>query len=159
MERNTIICGDAETELKKLPDGSINCCISSPPYWALRDYGVDGQLGLEPTFNTYIDKLCTIYDQVKRVLRPDGVIFVNLGDTYNAGRSGGWAGGKHGMSKPENSPNQSGVNAKNLPAKSLCLIPQRFAIEMVNPNWVIREDISEKDKIYVLTELTKRGIL
>ncbi|KKL14376.1 hypothetical protein LCGC14_2516260, partial [marine sediment metagenome] len=82
---NEIICGSALEVLKTLPADSINCCISSPPYWALRDYGVEGQLGLEPTFEEYIDKLCTIYDEVKRVLRKDGTCFVNLGDTYAGG--------------------------------------------------------------------------
>ena len=56
---NKIICGAAEDVLKTLPDESVNCCISSPPYWALRDYGVEGQLGLEPTFEEYIDKIAT----------------------------------------------------------------------------------------------------
>ena len=82
MQVNTIICGAMPDATKGFPDGSINCSISSPPYWALRDYGVDGQLGLEKTFEEYIDKLCTIYDEVKRVLRDDGCCFVNLGDTY-----------------------------------------------------------------------------
>jgi DNA modification methylase len=138
---NKIICGAAEKVLPQMPAESVSCCISSPPFWALRDYGVDGQLGLEPTFEEYIDKLCGIYDEVKRVLRNDGTCFVNLGDTYNAGRSGGWAGGKHGMNKPENSPNQSGVNARNIPTKSLCLIPQRFAIGMVARGWILRNVI------------------
>lgn len=138
---NKIICGDCIEVMKDWPDGSVSCSISSPPYWALRDYGVDGQLGLEKTFEEYIDKLCTIYDEVQRVLRKDGTCFVNLGDTYNAGRSGGWAGGKYGMNKPENAPNQSGVNARNLPTKSLYLIPQRFAIEMVNRGWILRNTL------------------
>ena len=64
-----------------------------------------------------------------------------IGDTYNAGRSGGWAGGKSGISKPEIAPNQSGVNAKNIPAKSLIMIPFRFAIEMVNRGWILRNTI------------------
>ena len=82
MEVNKIICGDALEVLKTLPDNSISCCISSPPYWALRNYDVEGQLGLEPTFEEYLDKLLNIYDEVKRVLRKDGTCFVNLGDTY-----------------------------------------------------------------------------
>ncbi len=138
---NEILVGDALEVLRTFPAESVNCCISSPPYWSLRDYGVAGQLGLEPTFEEYIDKLCTVYDEVKRVLRKDGTCFVNLGDTYNAGRSGGWAGGKHGISKPENAPNQSGVNVKNIPTKSLCLIPERFAIAMVNRGWILRNVI------------------
>ena len=79
---NKIICGDSLQELKKLPDESVDCVITSPPYWALRDYGVEGQLGLEPTFQEYITKLCNIFDEVKRVLKKEGTCWVNLGDTY-----------------------------------------------------------------------------
>ena len=64
-----IINGDSLEVLKTLPDESVDCAITSPPYWALRDYGCDGQLGLEPTFQEYVDKLCNIFDEVKRVLK------------------------------------------------------------------------------------------
>jgi len=80
--KNKIIQGDAKIELKRMKSDSINCCVTSPPYWALRDYGVDGQLGLEPTFQEYINKLCDIFDEVKRVLRKDGTCWVVIGDTY-----------------------------------------------------------------------------
>jgi site-specific DNA-methyltransferase (adenine-specific) len=129
MEVNTIICGAMPQATKVFPDGYFNCCISSPPYWALRDYGVDGQLGLEPTFEEYIDKLCAIYDEVKRVLRADGTCWVNLGDTY-AGS------GRDKEPVPRSDFQVSGVSAK-----SLCLIPQRFAIEMVNRGWILRNVI------------------
>jgi len=135
MNVNRIICGDAKTELKKLPDGSINCCVSSPPYWALRDYGVVGQLGLEPTFEEYIDKLCTIYDEVKRVLRPDGTCFVNLGDTYGGLKVGNTETRKYKGIVTDSFTKSGGVD------KSLCLIPQRFAIEMVNRGWILRNVI------------------
>ena len=82
METNIILEGDCLEVLKTFPDESINCCMTSPPYWALRDYGVDGQLGLEDTFQQYINKLCDIFDEVKRVLRKDGTCWVNIGDTY-----------------------------------------------------------------------------
>ena len=82
MISNRILHGDALTKLKEIPEKSINMCMTSPPYWALRDYGVDGQLGLEPTFDKYISNLCDIFDEVKRVLRDDGTCWVNLGDTY-----------------------------------------------------------------------------
>ena len=129
---------------KVFPDGYFNCSISSPPYWALRDYGVDGQLGLEPTFEEYIEKLCTIYDEVKRVLRDDGTCWVNLGDTY-AGSGRGWD-GKQAYLKPsfrrdkETAP-RSDFQVPGVSAKSLCLIPQRFAIEMVNRGWILRNVI------------------
>ena len=122
--------------------GSVNCSISSPPYWALRDYGVDGQLGLEKTLEEYIDKLCTIYDEVKRVLRADGTCWVNLGDTYNG------SGGDHKAHHKNDASFQTGLmrgsrptNAARVPTKSLCLIPQRFAIEMVNRGWILRNVI------------------
>ena len=205
---NEIVCGDCLEVMKDWPDGSINCCISSPPYWALRDYGtgkwiggdsecdhlgepkrtqagfnerysgkppkntdkqselrtpfldecgkcgarrIDKQLGLEKTFEEYIDKLCTIYDEVKRVLRPDGTCFVNLGDTYNstpAGNMPNWKqkGGDGCYNRLYARHTQGGGNAVtpkqiqygNIQAKSLCLIPQRFAIEMVNRGWIAR---------------------
>jgi DNA modification methylase len=141
LPENTIICGPAKEVLQTFHDEPINCCISSPPYWALRDYGVDGQLGLEPTFEEYVLKLCDIYDEVKRVLRKDGTCFVNLGDTYNNVTPGGrdinrW---------PKQSRNDHTPNNRSLPVnvqvKSLCLIPQRFAIEMVNRGWILRNVI------------------
>ncbi len=141
MQTNTIICGSAKEVLQTMPDKSINCCISSPPYWALRDYGVDGQLGLEKTFEEYIDKLCNIYDEVKRVLRDDGTCWVNLGDTYNNVSPGGrdinrWP----KQSRNDHSPADKPLAAE-VQIKSLCLIPQRFAIEMVNRGWILRNVI------------------
>jgi site-specific DNA-methyltransferase (adenine-specific) len=138
---NRIICGSAKEVLQTMPAESINCCISSPPYWALRDYGVEGQLGLEKTFEEYIDKLCGIYDEVKRVLRPDGTCWVNLGDTYNNVTPGG----RDANRWPKQSRNDHTPNNRSMPAnvkvKSLCLIPQRFAIEMVNWGWILRNVI------------------
>ncbi len=119
---------------KVFPDGYFNCCISSPPYWALRDYGVDGQLGLEKTFEEYIDKLCTIYDEVKRVLRDDGTCWVNLGDTY--GKSASTI-TNTGFGEVKNQP---GLRIGGID-KCLMLIPQRFAIEMVNRGWILRNVI------------------
>lgn len=80
-------CGDALTELQKLEPESVDCCITSPPYWALRDYKCNGQLGLEPTFQEYINKLVTIFDEVKRVLKRSGSCWVVIGDTYTATKS------------------------------------------------------------------------
>ena len=145
---NRIICGNAQDTLKTLPDSSINCCISSPPYWALRDYGIDGQLGLESTFEEYIDKLCGIYDEVKRVLRKDGTCFVNLGDTYAGSNQGAGTTPDREISKKQLS--NRGTNwmfdqkkaltskISGVQNKSLILIPQRFAIEMVSRGWILR---------------------
>ena len=144
---NRIIQGDALTELRKLPIESVNCVMTSPPYWALRDYGIDGQLGLEPTFEEYVNKLCNIFDEVKRVLRKDGTIWVNVGDTYSSGNRGEEITdslSKNNLKKGETLPKGfSPPNRNNcgIPDKSLCMIPFRFAIEMGNRGWILRNTI------------------
>ena len=139
---NKIIHGDSLEELKKLPEKSINMCMTSPPYWALRDYGVDGQLGLESTFDEYINKLCDIFDEVKRVLRDDGTCWVNMGDTYST-ISGNMRGKE--FNHPKYQAAESVTHFKQpktkLPDKCLIMIPQRFAIEMVNRGWILRNTI------------------
>ena len=84
LETNKIYCIDVLAGLKQLDDESIDMVMTSPPYWALRDYGVEGQLGLEPTIKEYIDKLLSIFDEVKRVLKKEGTCWVNIGTTYNS---------------------------------------------------------------------------
>lgn len=80
-----LLIGDCLEMLRTLPEKSVHCCISSPPYFALRDYGVDGQIGLEPTPEVYIDALVQVYREVWRVLRDDGVCWINLGCSYADG--------------------------------------------------------------------------
>ncbi|MFA5158184.1 MAG: DNA methyltransferase [Patescibacteria group bacterium] len=139
---NEIVCGDCLNALKTFPAESINCCISSPPYWALRDYGVAGQLGLEPTIEEYIDRLCDIYDEVKRVLRKDGTCFVNLGDTYHNATKWTYQNGAQTISGGNPIDLATGRKQnQGIPEKCLCLIPQRFAIEMVNRGWILRNVI------------------
>lgn len=168
---NKIFQGSALEVLKTLQSESVDCVMTSPPYWALRDYGVQGQLGLEPTLEEYIDNLCTIFDEVKRCLKKEGTCWVNLGDTYFG--SGKGAGGDIEGSKQvwtfENKETKicthcrksfegyafqqfcgsacSGVDNTprtkkgKLPDKTLCMIPFRFAIEMVNRGWILRNTI------------------
>jgi len=107
--------------LKKLPHDSVDCVVTSPPYWMLRDYGVENQLGREIHFDDYINKLCNIFDEVKRVLKPSGTCFVNLGDSY--------------------AKNKIHVEDITIAKKSLYLIPFRFAIEMINRGWLLRNNI------------------
>ena len=228
---NTILQGDALTKLKELPEKSINMCMTSPPYWALRDYGtasweggdkncnhildktselqgdwkrpsreefnkvgevlecvvckkqfkgklgnkfcstkclntlsndertnvksirveicsicgakrVDKQLGLEPTFDQYISKLCDIFDEVKRVLRDDGTCWVNIGDTYSATR---WTGEGKGQPMNKMKDGHRDINplkdTGNIPDKCLVGIPFRFALEMINRGWILRNTI------------------
>lgn len=133
---NRIIQGDALEVLKKLPDESINMVMTSPPYWALRDYGIDGQLGLEPTFQEYIEKLCNMFDEVKRVLKKDGTCWVNIGDTYGT-QSGAMRDGKFGE---KNTNNQQMIQPPGK-HKSLSMIPARFAIEMIERGWILRNTV------------------
>ena len=82
LNLNTVICGDALEELKKIPAESIDCVITSPPYWQLRDYGWKGQWGLEKTYMEYLNRLWSIMDEIKRILKPEGTVWINLADTY-----------------------------------------------------------------------------
>lgn len=81
---NTFLTGDVLETLKTLPNESVYCCVTSPPYFGLRDYGVEGQIGVEPTPDEYVNKLVNAFREVKRVLRKDGTLWVNLGDSYDA---------------------------------------------------------------------------
>lgn len=144
LELNKIYQGDSLEILKKFPDESIDCVITSPPYWALRDYGVSGQLGLEPTFQEYINKLCDIFDEVKRVLKKSGTCWVNIGDTY--GTSSG-SGERNGLQRTNRGTQnfedwkKKGKNGVKQYSKSLLQIPSRFAIEMSNRGWILRNRI------------------
>lgn len=95
---NSVNCVDAIDLFKGLPDNSIHCIMTSPPYFGLRDYNVTGQIGLEQTPREYVDKLVAVFREARRVLRDDGTLWVNLGDSYNASGKGGnpedseWAG-------------------------------------------------------------------
>ena len=146
MEVNTIVCGDALTILKMLPDESIDMIMTSPPYYCLRDYGIDGQIGLETTPQEYLEKLWAIFDEVKRILKKTGTCFVVLGDTY-AGSGCGTndyrtqaSKSLSGKSFDYNTMFQGKQNKKYqiLPAKCLLLIPERFAIGMVEHGWILR---------------------
>ena len=130
MGIDKIIQGDALAVLQTLQDESVDCVITSPPYWNLRDYSVEGQLGLEPTFQEYITKLCDIFDEVKRVLKKEGTCWVNLGDTYSGNKEG----------KTDNKVSDylkdtsTGIHKKaTITEKCLCQIPSRFAIEICDP--------------------------
>lgn len=85
----TIYQGHALDVLRRMPDNSVHCVVTSPPYFALRDYGVDGQIGLEDTPALFLDALVEVFREVRRVLRPDGTCWVNMGDSYSHGGPGG----------------------------------------------------------------------
>lgn len=141
---NKIICGDSLKVLKTIPDEIIDCVVTSPPYWALRDYGVVGQIGLESTIEEYLDKLILIFDEIKRVLKPSGTCWVNFGDTYANKTKGGHRNKPQGNMYDSLTKRATFPKLKtelSIPPKSLCLIPVRFAVRMIERNWILRNEI------------------
>ena len=138
--------GDALSVLKTMPDQSINTCVTSPPYWGLRDYGIDGQLGLEPTPEEYVANLVEVFREVKRVLRNDGTLWLNLGDSYYNYRPGkGQALVKQTVSKtkqdlPDTCPRR-GNKLVGLKEKDLVGIPWMVAFALRADGWYLRSDI------------------
>jgi DNA modification methylase len=133
--------GDALSVLKTMPAQSINTCVTSPPYWGLRDYGVDGQLGLEPTPTEYVANLVEVFREVRRVLRDDGTLWLNLGDSYNGTRMNrsGQHGYKDGRSNRDKRFSVGGV--EGLKPKDLVGIPWRVAFALQADGWYLRSDI------------------
>jgi DNA modification methylase len=140
--KDQIINGDALAELTKIPDGIFNMCVTSPPYWGLRDYGKDGQIGLEKTPEEYIEKLVAIFREVRRTLRDDGTLWLNLGDSYaGSGGMGSWVDrkAKNGMMKINDYYRNKPI--KGLKPKDLCMIPARVALALQADGWWLRQDI------------------
>jgi DNA modification methylase len=141
---NRIVCGDALGVLKGLPDDSVDCVVTSPPYWALRDYGVKGQIGLEPSVEEYLEKLMNVFAEIRRVLKPEGTAWINFGDTYANKTKGGQQNKIKGnlfdsLSKRAKIPPLKSDGS--IPAKSLSLIPERFAVKMIEQGWILRNQI------------------
>ena len=134
-----LYCGDVLEGLQSLEDKSVQTCITSPPYWGLRDYGVDGQLGLEKTPEEYVEKLVAVFREVRRVLRDDGTVWLNLGDSYNG--SGGAGGDYSTGGLKEGQPKYGRKFASNLKPKDLVGIPWRVAFALQADGWYLRQDI------------------
>lgn len=139
----TICAGEALNVLREMPPNTFNCVITSPPYFWLRDYGVDTQIGQENTIDEYIEDICTVMDEVQRVLCPDGLLFLNLGDTYYSGK------GQPRGPDPKSKKRRFGLRAVDvgggmgigLQQKSLIGIPWRIAIAMTMRKWALRSSI------------------
>ena len=142
--------GDCLEVLRTLPDESVHCCVTSPPYFGLRDYGIDGQYGLEPTPEEYVAKMVEVFREVKRVLRKDGTLWLNIGDSFFSTTKGS------GGSNPETSPKQAWKGVENgqgftprkisagaldLKPKDLVGIPWLVAFALRADGWYLRQDI------------------
>jgi DNA modification methylase len=134
---NKIINGDCLEELKKLPDQCVQTCVTSPPYFGLRDYGVDGQIGLEETLEEYVGQIVDVFREVRRCLRDDGTLWLNLGDSYSAGGRGG--GGKQDTNK--GSINLGAWKVAGYGQKQLLGVPCKVAFVLQADGWILRQDI------------------
>lgn len=149
-EKGVIYHNNSFDALTKLPSKSINCIVTSPPYWGLRDYGNEDQLGLETTLNGYVENLINLFREIWRVLRDDGVVWLNLGDSYAGG--GNNRGNNSPISKKQASnkgaTGQCGDHPKNINPesigfrrKSLVGVPWRVAFGLQDDGWILRQDI------------------
>lgn len=136
--------------LEKMPSDSIDCIVTSPPYYALRDYGNPYQIGLEPTHFDYLVHLIAVFDEVKRVLKKEGTCWVNMGDTYGGSGKGygdlrldpKFGKGRSRTIAPKNTRNKmAGGVPRHTEGKSLLQIPSRFAIMMTERGWILRNEI------------------
>lgn len=135
----TLHHGDALAVLRTLPDQSVNCCVTSPPYFGLRDYGIEGQYGLEASPAEYVETMRALFAEVRRVLADDGTLWINLGDSYSSGGRGSYdtGGGKtrargHAAARPTD-----GIPA----GKNMLGIPWRVAFALQDDGWILRNDV------------------
>lgn len=147
-----ILVGDCRESLRSLPDRSVNCVVTSPPYFGLRDYGVDGQLGLEPTPDEFVAAMVEVFREVWRVLRDDGTLWLNLGDSYNnagSSRNGegldgsrrGGATGPDGATSYKKRDLRYALREHGIKHKDLIGIPWRVAFALQADGWYLRQDI------------------
>jgi DNA modification methylase len=142
--RARLYVGDVLDVLRGMDSESVHCCVTSPPYWGLRDYGMDGQIGLEPTPEAYTAKMVEVFREVRRVLRNDATAWVNLGDSYNAyndnrGPSTSFQSATE-QALPD-LPSGNGLTCKSLKPKDLVGIPWRVAFALQADGWYLRSDI------------------
>jgi DNA modification methylase len=140
----TVILGDAREKLTTMiPDESVQCVVTSPPYYGLRDYGVDGQIGLEPSLDEFLDALLDVFAEVHRVLRPDGTLWLNMGDSYVSSGSGS----RNDKRWPKQSRNTGSTHATRkltsspLAPKNLMGVPWRLAFALQDAGWILRQEI------------------
>jgi len=157
---NEIFHGNCLDVLKTMPDNSVDCCVTSPPYFGLRDYGTDEQIGLEETPELFVSKLVEVFTEVKRVLKPEGTLWLNLGDSYNGSGKGGYTEEakanfkntgfghpSHEASKIRKQTTNKGANIDRptkivgLKPKDLIGIPWMVAFALRSSGWYLRQDI------------------
>ncbi len=138
LNQSVIFQGDALTSLRRMPDKSVQCIVTSPPYWGMRDYSIPDQIGLEPTLNQFLNSLRSVFAEARRVLRDDGLLWLNIGDGYTSGNRGWRAPDKknraRAMAVRPDTPD-------GLKPKDLLGVPWRLAFALQEDGWYLRADI------------------
>jgi site-specific DNA-methyltransferase (cytosine-N4-specific) len=135
---STLITGDSRQALARLPSGLFQCCVTSPPYWSLRNYHIDGQIGLESSVADYIGSLVDVFREVRRVLRDDGTLWLNIGDSYT---SGGRKWRAPDKKNPVRAMDVRPPTPDGLKPKDLIGVPWRLAFALQEAGWFLRADI------------------
>ena len=149
-----VLQGDALATLRTLPSETVDCCITSPPYWGLRDYGVDGQLGMEETPEAFVAAMVAVFREVRRVLKPEGTLWLNMGDSYAGARRGGHPSDTSTLNgtsshanrtasrRRDNAPvPRSDIKVQGLKPKDMVGIPWMLAFALRDDGWYLRQDI------------------
>jgi len=138
IEQSILFEGDALTVLQRMPSDSVQCVVTSPPYWGLRDYGIPDQIGLEPSLPQFLGRLRTIFTEVKRILKPTGVFWLNIGDGYTSGNRGWRAPDKKNRARAMSVRPET---PEGLKPKDLIGIPWRLAFALQEDGWYLRADV------------------
>lgn len=137
----TLHHGDSLEVLRTLPDQSVDCCVTSPPYFGLRDYGTEGQYGLEASPAEYVETMRALFSEVRRVLANDSTLWLNLGDSYARNPAKGTSGTMNGRNVPRMGYAGDRIGRPLLPEKNLLGIPWRVAFALQDDGWILRNDI------------------
>jgi len=138
---HTILQGDVRTQLAQIPDETVRCCVTSPPYFGLRDYGMSEQIGLERDPDAFVDTLVNVFREVRRVLRSDGTLWLNIGDSYAGSGKGPEGNIGKGETHRNVGPTHGGVVPDGMKPKDLIGIPWMLAFALRKDGWYLRQDI------------------
>lgn len=138
-----IIVGDCREVMKTMSSDSVDCVVTSPPYWGLRDYGVEGQLGMEPTLGEHIETMVGVFREVRRILKPTGTVWLNYGDCYATSPNGRSAADTKAAGNDDRTFRDKPFSTiqGNLKPKDLVMMPSRVAIAMQDDGWWVRSEI------------------
>lgn len=139
--KNTFYNGDCKEVLQQLPNGVVDCIVTSPPYWGVRDYGCDDQIGFEESISGYVSELVTVFDEIKRVIKDSGTVFLSIDDVYQSTAPGTQNTSSNLNEKTSKSQGSQYRFDSGLQAKSAMCIPERILVQLAENGWVVRNKI------------------